>query len=173
MAVTGELAKVRGSGYFPRMKRCFLICSLVFGLIWHALPFLPAIARVGLTEPLSIIAADGTEHQFQVEIVRSPEDKARGLMFRESLAPDHGMLFLSNREERQMMWMKNTLIPLDMLFVCRNGRISHIHPRAVPKSLATISSQGRVLAVLELRGGTVSRLGIRKNDRVRHSAFSE
>ena len=98
-------------------------------------------------------------------------EKARGLMHRRSLAPDGGMLFIYTKELRQSMWMKNTLIPLDMLFIRQNGRIAHIHERAVPGSLATISSRGRVLAVLELRGGTVARLGIRKGDRVVHSIF--
>lgn len=131
----------------------------------------PAPAGEAPTEPLSILAADGREHLFEVEVARTPEQKARGLMFRESLAPDAGMLFLSRRPRRQTMWMKNTLIPLDMLFVAADGRIVRIHERATPMSLESISSRGRVLAVLELRGGTAARLGLRPGDRVRHPAF--
>ena len=125
------------------------------------------------SEPLSIVTAAGATLKFQVEIASSFEEKARGLMYRDTLAADAGMLFVYPKELRQSMWMKNTMIPLDMLFIRRDGRISHIHERAVPQSLDTISSRGRVLAVLELRGGTAARLGIAKGDRVRHQAFSE
>ncbi len=131
----------------------------------------PAPAGEAPTEPLSILSADGREHRFEVEVARTAEEKARGLMFRESLAADAGMLFLSRRPRRQVMWMKNTLIPLDMLFVAADGRIARIHERATPMSLDSISSRGRVLAVLELRGGTAARLGLRPGDRVRHPAF--
>jgi len=129
------------------------------------------IARETRTEALSIHAADGKVHVFQVEIARTPQEQARGLMHRESLAPDAGMLFVHSSESQQSMWMKNTLIPLDMLFIRRDGRISRIHQRAVPGSLESISSRGRVLAILELRGGTVARLGIKVGDRVEHAAF--
>lgn len=132
-----------------------------------------ARAQTGPTEPLSITVSAGETHAFQVELARTFEEKAQGLMYRDALAPDAGMLFVHAKESRQSMWMKNTLIPLDMLFIRRDGRIAHIHERAVPGSLETISSRGRVLAVLELRGGTVARLGIRKGDRVHHPAFSE
>jgi uncharacterized membrane protein (UPF0127 family) len=124
-------------------------------------------------EPLLIVTAAGTKLKFEVEIASSFEEKARGLMYRDGLAANAGMLFVYAKELRQAMWMKNTMVPLDMLFIRRDGRISHIHERAVPQSLDTISSHGRVLAVLELRGGTASRLGIAKGDRVRHKAFRE
>ena len=130
-----------------------------------------AVAGASATEPLSIITRDGTEHRFRVEVVRTPEAQARGLMFRESLAADAGMLFVEKRERRQVMWMKNTLIPLDMLFIRKSGSIARIHQRAVPGSVVNISSRGPVLAVLELPGGTVSRLKIRRMDTVRHAAF--
>jgi uncharacterized membrane protein (UPF0127 family) len=124
-------------------------------------------------EPLSIVTAAGTKLKFEVEIASSFEEKARGLMYRDALAANTGMLFVYAREFRQAMWMKNTRIPLDMLFIRRDGRISHIHERAVPQSLDTISSHGRVLAVLELRGGTAARLGIAKGDQVHYKAFRE
>ena len=132
-----------------------------------------AVAEDRPTEPLSIIVAGGTTNAFEVEVAKTFEEKALGLMHRRSLAPDAGMLFVYTKELRQSMWMKNTLIPLDMLFIRDDGRIAHIHERAVPGSLATISSRGRVLAVLELRGGTVARLGIRKGDRVAHAMFDD
>jgi uncharacterized membrane protein (UPF0127 family) len=125
------------------------------------------------SEPLSIVTAAGTKLKFQVEIASSFEEKARGLMYRDALAANAGMLFVYPKELTQAMWMKNTMIPLDILFIRRDGRISHIYERAVPQSLDTITSHGRVLAVLELRGGTAARLGITKGDRVRHKAFRE
>jgi uncharacterized protein len=131
-----------------------------------------AIGQSSSTEALSITTFGGVIHEFQVELASTFEEKARGLMHRERLAPSSGMLFLYTKELRQSMWMKNTLIPLDMLFIRRNGRISHIHQRAVPMSLETISSRGRVLAVLELSGGTVSRLNIKVGDQINHPAFT-
>src|SRR3546814_13522615 len=86
-------------------------------------------------------------------------------MYRDHLAADAGMLFVYSQPRRVSMWMKNTLIPLDMLFIAPDGRIESIVKRAVPHSLATISSRGKVRAVLELNGGTVDRLGIRPGDR--------
>ena len=87
------------------------------------------------------------------------------------MAANSGMLFLHERESPQLMWMKNTLIPLDMLFIDQTGKITRIVERTIPRSLNTISSRGKVLAVLELRGGTVSKLGIKTGDKVKHSAF--
>ena len=132
---------------------------------------LPASGQQVHREPLAIVTASGDVHSFEVEIARTPDEQARGLMFRRTLAPDAGMLFVHAKDGRQSMWMKNTLIPLDMLFIRRNGGISRIHERAIPRSLTAISSRGRVRAVLELAGGTVARLGIRIGDRVRHAAF--
>ena len=140
-------------------------------VLFILLPAAVASAQEGPKEPLSIVTAGGQTHAFQVEIAGSPEEKARGLMYRKSLTPDAGMLFLYGKARRQSMWMKNTLIPLDMLFIARDGLIKHIHERAVPRSLDVISSRGRVTAVLELRGGSVAKLGIRKGDRVDHPAF--
>lgn len=139
-------------------------------LIFFTLSFVPGAAD----QPrgtLAINISDGERYVFRVEIARTPEQQATGLMFREQIAADSGMLFLHSRESSQTMWMKNTLIPLDILFIKRDGRIHHIHERAVPGSLATISSRGRILAVLELKGGTVARLGIQKGDLVEHPAL--
>ncbi len=93
-------------------------------------------------------------------------------MFRQSLAPDAGMLFDFVTPSRAMMWMKNTLIPLDMLFVDGQGRIVNIHERAVPGSLDTIAAAAPVRAVIELNGGTAARLGIRPRDRVIFPIFA-
>ena len=92
-------------------------------------------------------------------------------MFREQLAPDAGMLFILPAPQTMSMWMKNTLIPLDMVFIGMDGRIVNVHERAVPHSLDTISSAGPVKGVLEIGGGMASKLGIRAGDRVVHEAF--
>jgi uncharacterized membrane protein (UPF0127 family) len=110
---------------------------------------------------------------FQVELARTPDERARGLMFRRSMAPDHGMLFDFRRDQHVGMWMKNTIIPLDMLFISAQGEIRKIVKRTVPKSLAPISSGEPVRAVLELNGGTTDRLKIKPGDKVSHSMFPE
>ena len=120
------------------------------------------------TSPLVIVTAKGPQ-RFSVELASTDQEKAQGLMFRRTLAADAGMIFdMGPGENVATFWMKNTLIPLDMLFIRANGRIQNIAQRAVPESLATISSDGPVRAVLELNGGTVARLGIRPGDIVRN-----
>ncbi len=120
--------------------------------------------------PLAISSA-GKTHTFTVELAVTEAQRAQGLMWRRRLAPDRGMLFVYRRQRVLSMWMKNTLIPLDMLFIDRAGVIVRIHERAVPGSLRVISSGKRARAVLELNGGTVSRLGLRPGDRVLHQAL--
>ena len=119
-------------------------------------------------EELRIRTASGAVHAFRIELAISPEAQARGLMYRETLEDTQGMLFHWRGSRERTMWMKNTFIPLDMLFVRGNGIIAHIHERAVPLSTRAIRSRGPVRAVLELRGGIVKKLGIRKGDRVLH-----
>src|ERR1044071_1166671 len=124
------------------------------------------------TAPLTIVTAGG-QHKFTVELATTPAQMEQGLMFRRSLAPDAGMLFDYRTPSMAMMWMKNTLIPLDMLFVDTQGRIVNIHERAVPGSLATISAVAPVRAVIELNGGTAARLGIHPGDRVIFPIFGD
>ena len=120
---------------------------------------------------LSIITSNGSKHNFLVEVARTEEEKKIGLMFRRTLAKNAGMLFLYKREALRLMWMKNTFIPLDILFIDKNGVIKRVVKRTIPHSLATISSRKSVLAVLELRGGITSSLEIKKGDRIEHPAF--
>ena len=103
---------------------------------------------------------------FHVELAETPDQRARGLMFRRSLAPDGGMLFLFPERERPTMWMANTWLPLDMLFIAADGRIVHLFPNAVPRSRLTVSSPRPARMVLELAGGTARRLGIAPGDRL-------
>lgn len=123
------------------------------------------------TAPLAILTADGARHAFTVEVADTREKRAFGLMFVRELAPDRGMLFDYKRPQRVSMWMKNTYIPLDMLFIEADGTIESIIERTTPHSLSPRASKGRVRAVLELPGGTAERLGIAPGDRVDHILF--
>jgi uncharacterized membrane protein (UPF0127 family) len=118
------------------------------------------------TAPLTIIGAGGTAHRFQVEIARTRHQQTIGLMFRPSVPADGGMLFPWPRPIVSQMWMKNTLVPLDMVFIGADGRIASILTNTVPHSLRVLSSHGKVIATLELAGGTTARLGIVVGDRV-------
>jgi hypothetical protein len=122
------------------------------------------------TAPLTIATAKGVAH-FTVELALTPAQQEQGLMFRRELAPDAGMLFVFPQLQPAIFWMKNTLIPLDMLFIAADGHVADIHERTVPLSEANIVSNVPVKAVLELNGGTVARLGIKPGDRVHHPAF--
>ena len=128
-------------------------------------------ASASVKSELSIITSNGSKHNFLVEVARTEEEKKIGLMFRKTLAQNTGMLFLYKHEAIRLMWMKNTFIPLDILFIDKKGVIKRVVKRTVPHSLATISSRQRVLAVLELRGGITSSLDIKKGDRIEHPAF--
>ena len=115
---------------------------------------------------LTVETAGGGKFRFDVELALTPGQQAQGLMYRRTMAADAGMLFIYDRVQPASFWMKNTLIPLDMLFVAADGRIVNIHERAVPESLDSVNSDGPVKAILELNGGMAARLGIRPGDRV-------
>ncbi|NSX90919.1 DUF192 domain-containing protein [Agrobacterium tumefaciens] len=119
------------------------------------------------SEPLTIETASGKTHDFVAELALDNAQREQGLMFRKSMPPENGMLFDFGEARDVAMWMRNTLIPLDMLFIARDGRITHIHENAVPHSEAIISSRGPVKFVLELNGGTAKRYGIKPGDMVR------
>ena len=119
------------------------------------------------------VATRNARHAFAVEIARTPAEMERGLMFRDRLPPDRGMLFLYEEERPVSFWMKNTLIPLDLIFADSSGRILQIAERAVPLSTALISSEKPVRAVLEVNGGTAARLGIAVGDRLIHPALGD
>jgi uncharacterized membrane protein (UPF0127 family) len=134
---------------------------------------LPAAAQPQPTLPQSdlVILTQKGPQRFRVELADNDVSRARGMMFRTSMAPDAGMLFDFKQEQMASFWMRNTLIPLDMLFIKADGTILNIHQRAIPRDETGINSAGPVRAVLELNGGTVSRLGIRPGDRVQHAIF--
>ena len=122
--------------------------------------------------PIWIETAAGS-FEFQVEIAATPAQRSRGLMFRDDLAPDRGMLFDFGHEQPVTMWMRNTLIPLDMLFIRDDGRISRVAANAEPLSDRVISSVEPVRAVLELRGGRAAELGIQPGSRIVHPMFEQ
>jgi uncharacterized protein len=122
-------------------------------------------------EPLTIVSGNG-RHAFQVEVARNDADRAQGLMFRRNMAPDRGMLFDFGRVQPISMWMQNTYIPLDMIFIRADGTVARIAENAEPLSTRTIPSGEPVLAVLEVNGGTAARLGIKAGDRVEHPLFN-
>ena len=121
---------------------------------------------------LSIKTGNGQEHVFRVELALDAASQARGLMFRRKMADDGGMLFVYDREHVINMWMKNTFLPLDMLFAGRDGTIIAIAKRAEPFSEKIISSQKPAFAVLEVNAGTAERLSIRVGDHIVHPLLS-
>lgn len=123
------------------------------------------------TASLVIQTRDGARQRFEVEVARTPEEHEHGLMFRDSMAADHGMLFDFGDPQPVAFWMKNTKLPLDMLFIGADGRVAGISIDAVPYSEEPIPSPGPVRAVLEVNAGTARRLGIRPGDKVSGSIF--
>lgn len=130
-----------------------------------------ALARMQ-TEKVVIRSADGTTSTaFDVEIAATAQQKAVGLMFRTELADTRGMLFHYGDEQDITMWMRNTYIPLDMLFIGKDGTIRHIEANTEPHSEAIISAGVDSAAVLEIAGGAARRLGIAVGDKVDHRLF--
>ena len=152
--------RTRGS----RRQALALLAAAAFGLL-----ALPAAAMD--TDTLVIQTGNGARHRFEVEVARTPEEHERGLMFRDAMAADHGMLFDFAPPQRVAFWMKNTKLPLDMVFIGDDGRVAGVTADAVPYSEEPIPSPGPVRAVLELNAGTGRRLGIRPGDRVAGSIF--
>lgn len=115
--------------------------------------------------PLTINSANG-KHRFTVEVARTPEEQAQGLMFRKSVPPDRGMIFPYDPPVQVSFWMKNTLVPLDMVFIGPDGKIGRIAANTTPMSLDPVASIDPVSAVLEIAGGRAAELGIREGDKV-------
>ena len=140
----------------------------LFGLVL----LLPAAAHAACSENRVEIRGDFGQAQFSVEVADDNQERAQGLMFRESLPTSSGMLFLYERPSRLSFWMRNTLIELDMIFLDSTGVIQHVHHRAQPHDETPISG-GRGIAVLEINGGLAERLGIQAGDQLRHPFFAD
>jgi uncharacterized membrane protein (UPF0127 family) len=142
------------------------------GFLAAALLLLPvsALAVDATLERVEIVTGSGV-HVFDVEIAATDEQRRTGLMHRKELPPGRGMLFDFEGEGPVTMWMKNTYVSLDMIFIRADGRIARIAESTTPLSEATISSGAPVKAVLEVVAGTARRLGIAAGDRVAHRIF--
>lgn len=123
------------------------------------------------TERMVIVTRDGRRLDFTVEMALTPEQQTIGLMFRPEVKADEGMIFDWGQPRESSMWMRNTLAPLDMVFIAADGRIHRIAERTVPLSLTPVDSRGPVRATLELQGGITEKLDIRVGDRVLHRMF--
>jgi len=121
-------------------------------------------------ETLKLITARGT-HVIDVDVTETPAEKAQGLMFRTRLADSAGMLFFYETPQEITMWMRNTYIPLDMVFIRADGVVHRIEARTEPLSEKIVASRGDVTACLELAGGAAERLGLKPGDRVEHGFF--
>ncbi len=119
-----------------------------------------------------LIHAGGSAYKFSVEVADDAAEREQGLMFRENLAPNEGMLFLYPAAKQVAFWMKNTPLPLDMLFIAPDGRIINVAAMAKPFDEAPIRSEGEAIAVLEILGGSAAQLGIRAGDKVEWPARS-
>jgi uncharacterized membrane protein (UPF0127 family) len=157
------------SGLARHLRR--VIAAVTLGLL-AAMPEAsgprPAIAAE--VQTLEIASKSGV-HVFAVEMATSDAEREKGLMFRRELPEGRGMLFDFDRDQQVTMWMKNTYVSLDMIFIRGDGRILRIAENTEPESLSIIASGGPVRAVLEVVAGTARKLGIAPGDRVAHALF--
>ena len=130
------------------------------------------IAVAAVTEPLSIDTARGPV-AFKVEIADDEAEREQGLMYRTTLGPNAGMLFEWDRAAPRAFWMKNTYIPLDIIYIGANGRVISVAAMTEPFSQTPIPSRGDAKAVLEIAGGRAAELGIEIGDRVHHKMFGQ
>lgn len=151
---------------YPGIMRILTILAFVLGVAL----FSAAPVSAAEFQTLEIASRNGV-HPFMVEIATTDEERARGLMYRKELAEGQGMLFDFKRDQEVSMWMKNTYVSLDMIFIRADGRIARIAERTEPLSTKIISSGGPVRGVLEVVAGTARKLGIAPGDRVAHPMF--
>jgi uncharacterized protein len=143
--------------------------SAIFGLLLAALFVQPSEAM--RRETLRLHTAAQGEHVINVEITETDEERAQGLMFRTHMPEKSGMLFFYKTPREITMWMRNTYVPLDMVFIRKDGTVHRVEARTEPLSEAIISSQGDTVACLELAGGEAARLGLKPGDKVDHRLF--
>jgi uncharacterized protein len=140
---------------------------LVLALLVFCLAFPAALAD----DSVEIETGTGT-HVFTIELADTPQLRQRGLMFRQSMAADHGMLFDFERDQEISMWMQNTYIPLDMIFILSDGTVHRIERDTTPFSTRSVHSRGPVRSVLEINAGRSAEIGLRPGDTIRHRIFS-
>jgi uncharacterized membrane protein (UPF0127 family) len=144
------------------------IASMVLGVCFA---WIGVGAQAATIQPLEIVTKSGV-HMFAVEMATTEEEKTTGLMYRKELADGKGMLFDFSPEQEVSMWMKNTYIPLDMIFIRGDGRILRIAENTEPLSTRNIPSNGLAKGVLEVIAGTAQKYGIKPGDRVAHPLFN-
>lgn len=157
---------MRIPGVFPKL-------FMIFALLTQGAACAQSESTIGDPENIVIIDSDTGKHRFHVEIADDFDEITMGLMYRTELPDDAGMLFVFKPAQSISMWMKNTLIPLDMAFIGEDGVIKRIAENTTPRSLEAIPSGEPVLAVLEVNGGAFARLGVKPGDRVRHPVFKK
>ncbi len=145
--------------------------GFVIALLAFALGAVACWAAENGLEPLTIVTASGG-HAFQVEIANDEASREHGLMDRRYLPPNRGMLFEFEANAPEGFWMKDTLIPLDMIFIAPDGTVTHIAENAAPLSQTVIYSGGPCLGVLEVNGGVAEKIGLKVGDKVRAAFFS-
>ena len=149
-----------------------MIRSAVFAAAAFWIATLPAFAETPCHQERVSLRGENGEAHFRVEIADDEEERARGLMMRESLSAGAGMLFIFEKSRPVAFWMENTLIPLDMIFVDETGRVVRVHHEAIPGDRTLIPSGAPVRYVLEIRGGLARALGIEAGDAMRHPSIS-
>jgi uncharacterized membrane protein (UPF0127 family) len=133
----------------------------------------PGAALAACAETTVELRGPGGQQRFTVEVADDDAERARGLMFREEMAMSAGMLFVYEEPRRASFWMKNTLIPLDMIFADATGTVQRVHENAIPHDETPIDGGEGVLGVLEINGGLARRLGIGPGTVMRHPAFAQ
>ncbi len=147
------------------MRTAFVLALLSF--------LIGGIARAECRPDRVELRNDLAEVRFDVELAITPKERSRGLMFRESMPNRSGMLFVFDPPQPVAFWMKNTLIPLDMIFVDRSGTVTRVHEGAIPGDLSPIEGGDSVYAVLEINAGLAERYAIRPGSQMRHEVFSQ
>ena len=141
-------------------------------LVWAMLASVAALAAPGCRADRVALRGDWGSAVFTVEVADTPQARARGLMHRKALPRGAGMLFVYDRPQRVAFWMKNTLIPLDIIFADAGGTVRHVHHMARPHDETPIPGRGPVRLVLEINGGLARAMGIAPGTQMRHPAIA-
>jgi uncharacterized protein len=168
-----EKMRLRPFAFMRRIRFCLFPLALLGLASLSAVVLMPvafAEEKQSAVVPLSIATVSGT-HVFSVELMRTDAERERGLMFRRYLPRDRGMLFNFEVAQPVMMWMKNTYLPLDMIFISRTGKVVNIAADTEPLSERVIASAGPVFAVLEVNAGTAASIGLKPGDTVHNEIF--
>ena len=167
-----------GNSDFIRLGRRVAQSLFVHSIFAHSLfalciaASLAGAASAACSENTVTLRGDWGQARFSVEVADDDAERAQGLMFRKSMASSAGMLFVYSRPQAMRFWMRNTLIPLDMLFIDSRGIVKHIHENAVPLDETMIYGGENLLSVLEINSGLARRMGIKTGSELRHPAFA-